>query len=200
MPQWSMWAFSKLPELAKSGFAPIKSYKDPNDRIWNSWYSAIAGTERVNESNSFTQKLRLFKLGLMTADQFDVHKVSVVADCPPTESTWVRSRVISKIQEMYVDLKPRAAELGVQLIDFEKYSLDSLGYPTQAQFYCIGPIESIEIIVAEIKKAFNQIIPKNSKFRSIIFGADAKSMSHSKLEPTTEVFKKYAKWLSDRFI
>jgi len=41
MPMWAMIAFSKLPELAKAGFSPIKSYKDPSDRIWDPWYSAI---------------------------------------------------------------------------------------------------------------------------------------------------------------
>jgi hypothetical protein len=53
MPIWSMLAFSKLPELRNSGFAPINSYKTPSDRVWNPWYSAIADWERVNEWNRF---------------------------------------------------------------------------------------------------------------------------------------------------
>ena len=205
MPQWSMWAFSKLPELAKSEFAPIRSYDSfSHSRVfnmaWQSWYEAAVEHENLNEAQDFHKMLKLFKLGLMDADQFDIHKVSIVAYCPLTEPKSVRAKVLPKIRAMYEELKPKAAELGVQFVDFEEYRMNASETPNQTQFYCIGPMESIQIVVSEIKKAFNRILPKTSDFRSVIAGADDDSASHYKLGKSTGVFREYVEWLTNQSI
>lgn len=197
MPQWSMWAFSKLPELAKSGFAPIKSYKEPTDRIWNSWYSAITSTERVDESNSIYQKLRLFKLGLMDPTEFNINKMSVVVDGPISQLRKGRLTYLTVLKGMYKEIKERAKELGVYLSAFFAHSMRHTDPINHVQFMCMGPVESLNILEPEINAKLSELnqneeIDINITNHNIVFGS-----MHTGPEPNLHnntLFSNWTEW------
>ena len=189
MPIWSMMAFSKLPELRNSDFSPIKSYKDPSDRIWNPWYTAITGRDLVNESNNFAQKLRLLKLGLVDPTEFEINKMSVVIDGPISKLRRGRLTYKTVLKRIYGELKERAKELGVYLTMFYEYSLRYNDPINHVQFYCVGPVESLDLLEPEINAKLEEL----NQNGEININVTNRAMYTGATHPTS-IFDNWVKW------
>ena len=157
MPYTSAQAFSNLPELEDSEFGTVKIYKEPADRIWYPWLREITDEGRVNESTSINQKLRLFRLGLMDPTRFEIGLINATVRGAKAADFQIGSSMARAHEKIYQEIKVRARELGAYLSSLSKYNHFNPEPVNYINFTCVGPVESLAILVPEIKAKLSEL-------------------------------------------